>query len=116
MEPQILSQIKCVACRVGEPTITPDEITKLRPQVPGWSIGDRDGINRLERVFRFKDFAEALAFTNKVGEIAEEEGHHPSILTEWGKVTVTWWTHKIKGLHRNDFIMAAKTDRLLNSA
>lgn len=58
--------------------------------------------------FKFKDFAEALAFTNKVGQIAEEEGHHPSILTEWGGVTVTWWTHKIKGLHRNDFIMAAK--------
>ena len=115
MEPQRLSQIKCVACRVGEPTITPAEITQLHPQVPGWAIRDRDGINRLERVFRFKDFAEALAFTNEVGEIAEEDGHHLSILTEWGKVTVTWWTHKIKGLHRNDFIMAAKTDRLLNS-
>ena len=76
---------------------------------------ERDGIKRLERVFKFKDFAEALAFTNKVGQIAEEEGHHPSILTEWGRVTVTWWTHKIKGLHRNDFIMATKTDRLLSS-
>jgi 4a-hydroxytetrahydrobiopterin dehydratase len=67
---------------------------------------------RLERAFKFKDFAEALAFTIKVGEIAEAEGHHPALLTEWGRVTVTWWTHKIRGLHRNDFIMAAKTDHL----
>ena len=67
----------------------------------------------MERTFKFKDFAEALSFTNKIGRIAEEEAHHPLILTEWGKVTVTWWTHKIKGLHHNDFIMAAKTDLLL---
>ena len=73
---------------------------------------ERDGIRRLERVFRLKDFAQALAFTNKVGAIAEAEGHHPALLTQWGSVTVTWWTHKIRGLHRNDFIMAAKTDRL----
>jgi 4a-hydroxytetrahydrobiopterin dehydratase len=80
--------------------------------VPDWQIIERDGIKRLERTF--KNFAQAVAFTNKVAEIAEAEGHHPAILTEWGKVTVTWWTHKIKGLHRNDFIMAAKTDQLLN--
>jgi 4a-hydroxytetrahydrobiopterin dehydratase len=108
-----LAQSKCVACRAGEPTVTSEEIASLQPQVIGWSIVERNDIKRLERVFKFKDFAEALAFTNKVGEIAEKEGHHPSILTEWGRVTVTWWTHKIKGLHRNDFIMAAKTDRLL---
>ena len=73
---------------------------------------ERDGIRRLERVFRLKDFAQALEFTNKVGALAEAEGHHPALLTQWGSVTVTWWTHKIRGLHRNDFIMAAKTDRL----
>jgi 4a-hydroxytetrahydrobiopterin dehydratase len=73
---------------------------------------EREGIKRLERTFKFKNFVQALAFTNKVGELAEAEGHHPAILTEWGKVTVTWWTHKIRGLHRNDFVMAAKTDRL----
>jgi 4a-hydroxytetrahydrobiopterin dehydratase len=73
---------------------------------------EHKGIKRLERTFKFKDFAQALAFTNKVGELAESEGHHPAILTEWGKVTVAWWTHKIKGLHQNDFAMAAKTDRL----
>jgi 4a-hydroxytetrahydrobiopterin dehydratase len=71
-----------------------------------------DGIPRLERQYRFRSFVDALAFTNRVGEIAEAEGHHPAILTEWGRVTVSWWTHKIRGLHRNDFVMAAKTDRL----
>jgi 4a-hydroxytetrahydrobiopterin dehydratase len=73
---------------------------------------ERQGIKRLERTFRFDNFAQALAFTDRVGEQAEEEGHHPALLTEWGKVTVTWWTHKIKGLHQNDFIMAARTDGL----
>lgn len=107
-----LVDMKCTACRGGEPTLTDAEIAELHPQVPDWQVVERDGIKRLERVFTFKNFAQALAFTNAVGAIAEDEGHHPAILTEWGKVTVTWWTHKIKGLHRNDFIMAAKTDRL----
>ncbi len=111
MAPELV-QMKCTACRVGEPTLTDAEIAYLRPQVPEWSVVESgDGIKRLERAFEFKSFAEALAFTNRVGKIAEDEGHHPAILTEWGKVTVTWWTHKIKGLHQNDFIMAAKTDR-----
>lgn len=107
-----LIQMKCVTCRGGEPHLTDSEIAELHPQVVEWSVVEREGIERLERVFKFQNFAEALAFTNKVGEIAEEEDHHPAILTEWGRVTVTWWTHKIKGLHRNDFIMAAKTDRV----
>ena len=71
-----------------------------------------DGIRRLRRAFSFDDFAQALAFTNKIGELAEAEAHHPAVLTEWGSTTVTWWTHKIDGLHRNDFVMAAKTDQL----
>lgn len=100
---------------MGEPTVTDNEILELHPQIPDWAIVERDGIRRLERSFKFKNFEEALSFTNKIGKIAEEEGHHPAILTEWGRVTVTWWTHKIKGLHRNDFIMAAKTDRLPRS-
>ena len=107
-----LTQLKCTACRGGEPTVTDEEITQLMPQVAAWQVVERDGIKRLERVFKFDDFVHALTFTNKVGELAEEEGHHPALLTEWGKVTVTWWTHKIRGLHRNDFIMAAKTDQL----
>lgn len=108
-----LTQMKCVACRKGEPTVTEAEIAELHPQVADWQIVEREGIKRLERVFKFENFVQALAFTNKVGEIAEAEGHHPALLTEWGKVTVTWWTHKIKGLHRNDFIMAAKTDKVV---
>ncbi len=86
------------------------EIADLRPQVPEWELVELDGIRRLRRVFSFEDFARALQFSIKVGEVAEAEGHHPALLTEWGRTTVTWWTHKIKGLHRNDFIMAAKTD------
>ena len=102
--------MKCVACRGGEPTVTEVEMAQYQPLIPDWKIVERDGIRRLERVFKFKDFAQALQFTNKVGELAELEGHHPAMLTEWGRVTITWWTHKIKGLHRNDFIMAAKSD------
>ena len=107
-----LNQMKCVACRVGEPTVTEAEMAELVPQIPQWQIVEREGVKRLERVFQFKDFAQALAFTDKVGALAEAEEHHPALLTEWGRVTVTWWTHKIRGLHRNDFIMAAKTDGL----
>lgn len=110
---QQLAKIKCTACRAGELTLTTEEIAKLHPQVPSWSIVDnKEGIKCLERTFKFKNFSEALSFTNKIGSIAEGEGHHPSIPTEWGKLTVTWWSRKIKGLHRNDFIMAAKTDDL----
>ena len=76
---------------------------------------ERDDVPRLERVFKFKNFVDALAFTNDVGAMAEEQDHHPSLLTEWGRVTVTWWTHKIKGLHRNDFIMAAGCDELASA-
>jgi 4a-hydroxytetrahydrobiopterin dehydratase len=94
------------------PRVTDAEILELKPLIPEWTLVERDGIQRLERVFRFSNFAEALNFTNRVGAIAEEEGHHPAILTEWGRVTVTLWTHKIRGLHRNDFIMAAKLDAL----
>ena len=107
-----LQGMKCVACRGGEPQITPEERARVRPQVPEWQVVEREGIERLERTFTFKNFVEAVRFTNAVAAIAEEEGHHPAILTEWGKVTVSWWTHKIRGLHRNDFIMAAKTDAI----
>jgi 4a-hydroxytetrahydrobiopterin dehydratase len=104
--------MKCTACRGGEPTVTDREIAEYQPFVPDWQIVERDGVKRLRRVFKVKDFAAALALTNAIGAAAEAEGHHPAILTEWGRVTVEWWTHKIKGLHRNDFIMAAKTDEL----
>ncbi len=107
-----LLDLKCVACRGGEPAATAAEIEEYRPQVPEWQIVEVDGIQHLRRVFKFKDFAAALDFTDRVGAIAESEDHHPRLVTEWGKVTIDWWTHVIKGLHRNDFIMAARTDQL----
>jgi 4a-hydroxytetrahydrobiopterin dehydratase len=107
-----LKELACVPCRGGEPPLSEAEIATLKPQLPDWEIIEVDGIQRLQRAFKFKNFTQALEFTNRVGELAETEDHHPAILTEWGKVTVTWWTHKIKGLHRNDFIMAAKTDEI----
>ena len=107
-----LSQMKCVACRGTEPTLSDIQILEYQIRVPEWKVKKVDGMNRLERVFKFKDFAEAIAFTDKIGAIAEEEDHHPLIITEWGRVTVNWWTHKIGGLHLNDFIMAAKTDKI----
>lgn len=107
-----LTKIKCVACNKDAPQVTEAEINEYQPQIPQWTMVTKDGIRRLERTFLFTDFSEALAFTNRVGELAEAEDHHPALLTEWGLVKVTWWTHKIKGLHRNDFVAAAKTDQL----
>ena len=110
-----LASGKCVACRGGEPTLTDAEIAELQPQVSDWQVKEVNGVKRLERIFKFKNFAQALEFTNKVGAIAEQEDHHPLIITEWGRVTLNWWTHKIGGLHKNDFIMAAKADQLASS-
>jgi len=107
-----LSRMECVPCKGTEPALTPTEIEQFRPSVPDWELIYEGEQPRLRRVFRFKNFAQALAFTNRVGEIAEQQDHHPALLTEWGRVTVSWWTHAIHGLHQNDFIMAAKTDRL----
>ena len=101
---------KCEACRKGAPPATEAEIAEFSSQIPEWEIVDRDGIPTLERVYRFGDFVEAMEFTNRIAALAEEEGHHPALLTEWGRVTVAWWTHKIRNLHSNDFVMAAKTD------
>jgi 4a-hydroxytetrahydrobiopterin dehydratase len=111
---ELLEQ-KCIPCTGSLPQATEAEINTYKQQIPDWDIITENGELRLQRVYKFPDFKTALAFTNKVGEIAESEGHHPALLTEWGKVTVTWWTHAINGLHHNDFIMAAKSDRLVNS-
>ena len=107
-----LENLSCEPVRGGDAPLTDTEMAELKPQIAGWEVVELDGIKRLRRVFEFKDFSQALDFTNKIGEIAEAEDHHPALLTEWGKVTVTWWTHVIKGLHKNDFVMAAKTDSL----
>ncbi len=107
-----LAKMKCKPCRGDEPQATPEEIDEMVQDLPDWEIVEIDGEKRLKRIFKFDDFSGALAFTDQVGKAADEEGHHPKLVTEWGKVTVSWWTHKIGGLHRNDFIMAAKTDQI----
>ena len=111
-----LAETRCTACRGDEPTLNDAEIGELSPQVPDWRIEERHGVKRLKRAFRFGDFGGALDFTDGVGERAEQAGHHPALLTEWGRVTVTWWTHKIGGLHLNDFVMAARTDELYGAS
>src|SRR6266446_10000991 len=88
---------KCTACRRDSPQVTETDIAELKPQLPQWTLVEREGVKTLERAFRFRNFAKALRFTNRVGALAEDEGHHPAILTEWGRVTVTLWTHKIRG-------------------
>ena len=107
-----LSQARCEACRSDAPTVSDAEIKAYAAQIPEWKITERDGIMKLERTFTFKNFVQALDFTQRVGELAEQADHHPAILTEYGKATVTWWSHKIKGLHKNDFILAARTDEV----
>ena len=103
---------RCTACRRDSPHVTDEEIAVLHPSVIEWALIDESGIPKLDRQFKFRNFVQALEFTNALGELAEAEGHHPRLTTEWGRVSVTWWTHKIRNLHRNDFIMAAKTDQL----
>jgi len=107
-----LKEMKCEACQVGAPKVTQEERDQFSPQIPEWESVTVDGVERLRRRFKFKNYKEAVAFTNRVADMAEAEDHHPLIVLEWGKVTVEWWTHKIDGLHRNDFIAAAKTDKL----
>ena len=103
----------CEACRIDAPKVTNSEIESLMPQIPSWSILENDDIKRLVCSFAFLDYDQTVNFANSVAKLAEEEDHHPEIIIEWGKVTVSWWSHKIKGLHMNDFICAAKTDELL---
>ena len=107
-----LTLMNCVPPRSGEPPLDDRQIAELHSQVSDWRIVEHNGVKQLERVFKFKNFVEALSFTNQGGELAEQQEHHPALLTEWGQVAVTWWTHAVKGLHRNDFIMAARTDVL----
>ena len=109
-----LARERCVACRRDSPKVTDEEIAELHPVVSEWRLTEEDGIKRLDRSFKVADFANAMVFAERVGEIAEEEGHHPRLTVEWGRLNVAWWTHKIRGLHRNDFIMAAKTDAVIS--
>ena len=110
-----LAKSSCVACRRDAPRVQGDEMQLLLQEVPDWRQEIREGVSQLTRDFKFANFVDALAFTNAVGALAEEQGHHPALLTEWGSLRVTWWTHKIRGLHLNDFVMAAKTDQLFDA-
>ena len=107
----MLENNKCEACRIGAPKVTDEEKKTFLKELPDWNILD-DGVVKLIKDFKFSSYMEAVDFTKKVAEMADEEDHHPKIILEWGKVTVYWWSHKIEGLHKNDFICAAKTDSL----
>lgn len=108
-----LSAQQCEGCHINATQVTDDELTELITHIPAWTLQVRNHVMMLEREYHFKNYKSAWAFANNVSELAEAEFHHPSILLEWGKVTVTWWTHTIEGLHKNDFICAAKTDQCL---
>jgi 4a-hydroxytetrahydrobiopterin dehydratase len=107
-----LAKLHCSPINSKTARLNEHGINQLKAKLPGWQTHEKSGELRLEKVYEFEDFRKALAFTNQVAQVANEEDHHPALLTEWGKVTVTWWTHKIKGLHQNDFIMAAKTEQI----
>ena len=110
--PNELSQSTCQACSADADTLNEEEIQELLPQTPSWTVHEEEGIKRLICSFAFLNYEDSVKFTNEVAKLADKEDHHPEIFLEWGKVTVTWWSHKIKGLHSNDFICASKTDVL----
>ena len=107
--------MSCTQPKKGDPALKLAEIDKFYPQIPDWDIVEVEGVKQLTRQFSFSNFVSALEFTNRIGELAEAEDHHPSTLTEWGRVTVIWWTHAVNGLHLNDFITAAKSDEIYSS-
>ncbi|HKF42034.1 MAG TPA: 4a-hydroxytetrahydrobiopterin dehydratase [Thermoanaerobaculia bacterium] len=111
MESESLSAKHCVPCRGGVPPLSAEEARRMAAKVPGWTVNEDS--SRLSRRFEFKDFIHAMEFVNRVAELAEEQGHHPDIAIHWNKVDLILWTHKIGGLHENDFILAAKIGRLL---
>jgi 4a-hydroxytetrahydrobiopterin dehydratase len=105
-----LADLQCVPCKGGTPALRGAELDELSTRLGnGWRVVDA---HHLEKEYRFRDFREALEFTDRVGELAEEQGHHPDIHLAWGKVRLTVWTHKIDGLTESDFVFAAKSDRL----
>jgi len=107
-----LKDQKCMPSETGDTAVAESQVARLLAEIPEWRIVERHGIDRLERTFTFANFVMALAFANRVGELAEAEDHHRAILVQWGKASVSWWTHSIGGLHHNDYIMAAKTEEL----
>ncbi|YAI82018.1 MAG: 4a-hydroxytetrahydrobiopterin dehydratase [cyanobacterium endosymbiont of Rhopalodia sterrenbergii] len=107
-----LTKQELEACSADTLPVVSEEIQQYAKQIPGWHIVEKQGQLQLEKLYEFPDFRQAIAFTKAVGDLAELEGHHPALLTEWGKVTVSWWTHAIGGIHKNDYIMASKTDEI----
>lgn len=105
-----LAEMQCVPCHKGSEPMSDKEIQAELASLPDWDLVKVDGVPRLRRCYKTKKFADALTLTNRIGEKAEEINHHPVLVTEWGQVTVSWWTHHIGGLHLNDFIMAARSD------
>ena len=110
-----LSENKCEACSIDASVLTEQEINKFLLQIPSWTVHEEEGVKRLICSFAFPNYKNSVNFTNLVAKLAEEEDHHPEIVLEWGNVTVSWWSHKIKGLHTNDFICASKTDNLFRN-
>ncbi|RJX71387.1 4a-hydroxytetrahydrobiopterin dehydratase [Vibrio sinensis] len=109
----MLDDLRCEACHSDATALDAEQQRALLTELTDWALVERDGIPQLEKVYRFKNFKLAWDFSNQVAQIAEEQFHHPTIVLEWGKVTITWWSHSIKGLHQNDFICAAKCDKAL---
>ncbi len=107
-----LYSLSCEACRADSQPVDLDLAKQLLLEIPEWELVSQDGVDVLSRQFSFDNFREAFMFATRVADIAEQENHHPLLQVEWGRVTVRWWTHRIDGLHMNDFIMAARTDRL----
>lgn len=110
-----LSHERCIHPQRGTPPLSRQEIDQWMPLLPGWELIEIDGITRLQQTFRFKNYLRLLEFAQQLGTRAEEQDHHPRMIVEWGKITIQWWTHTVNGLHRNDFIMAAVTDKLFHS-
>ena len=106
-----LASNTCEACRIDAPTVSDNEAAILIKEIEGWDLIN-DGIKKLKKEFSFSNYSDSVDFLNKVADMADKEDHHPQIILEWGKVTVIWWSHKIKGLHKNDFICAAKTNKI----
>ena len=107
-----LKQQQCTACRPDAAPVSDTELDALMLELCGWTLDVVERVKRLEKQFRFSDYAQSMAFAQRVAELAEAEDHHPAMLVEWGSVKVSWWTHAINGLHLNDFVCAAKTDQL----
>lgn len=108
------AELKCTVCQSGDIPLDREEIAHYHDSVPDWQVVNEDGVDKLKRIYKFKEYASALKFAHAVAEAADAEGHHPIITLERDRVAVVWWTHMIGGLHRNDFIMAARSDGLFN--